>query len=75
MLEAEFKEGIDSVVKAEARGWKRKVQQKIEADVTPHVEAASGTWQTPFFIMLIGLVALGIFIYSKYKALKKTHLL
>lgn len=51
------------------------VNKKIEKHVKKNVIENSGTWKTPFFLLITGICGGSFFLYRKYQNLRKTHLL
>lgn len=52
----------------------KSVEKKIEATTTDAL-TSTGSWKTPFFLLVTGLCGGSFFLYKKYQHLRKTHLL
>ena len=74
-LEKTVKSMVDKSMNRRMGGVTRMVSKKIERQVQSSVEANSGTWKTPFFLLITIFMMGAVFLYRKYQALRKSHLL
>lgn len=51
------------------------VNEKITKQLEVNPDLVGGGWKTPFALLLIGLAAGAAYVYRKYQALMKTHML
>ncbi|RQM09383.1 hypothetical protein DD237_008193 [Peronospora effusa] len=51
------------------------VNEKITKQLEKNPDIASGGWKTPFALLFIAMVAGAAYVYRKYQALMKSHLL
>lgn len=74
-LEKQVSTMVDQSMSTKMEGIGRTVNKKIETHVKSKVLATSGSWKTPFFLLIILISATGFMMYRKYQQLRKSHLL
>ncbi|EGZ24896.1 hypothetical protein PHYSODRAFT_539853 [Phytophthora sojae] len=74
-IEAKVRKGIDSSLENTKKVLGDEVNEKITKQLEENPDIASGGWKTPFALLFIGLAAGAAYVYRKYQALMKSHLL
>ncbi|EGZ24897.1 hypothetical protein PHYSODRAFT_539858 [Phytophthora sojae] len=68
-------EMVESSLKKKKKVLDEEVNEKITKQLEVNPDLVGGGWKTPFALLLIGLAAGAAYVYRKYQALMKTHML
>lgn len=74
-LEAKVAKKIDAKLDETNANLGTEVNVKIAKQLADNPDIGGGGWKTPFFLLFLGLSAGAAFVYRKYQALMKSHLL
>ncbi|TDH70884.1 hypothetical protein CCR75_002908 [Bremia lactucae] len=74
-IESMVKKGIESSLESSEKVLGDEVNVKISKQFKENPEIASGGWKMPFALLFLFLAAGAAFVYRKYQALMKSHLL